>query len=78
MELAGVFSISFNELWSMTFPEINARLRGFRELHGVEPDDTPTWSEVEEMLELHPDGPLKSEMKKRHKRNMARLRDGHC
>ena len=70
MELGlGHLGLPPDQLWSLTFPEWNAKLRGFMEFHGIKPQTTPmTREEMDEMIEEFPDGVISLDERRRRKK----------
>ncbi len=68
-----------DQLWSLTLPEFNAKLEGWKMLHPSAKDAvTPmTRSEMEDMIEEFPDGPTPLEVRRRRKRERNHLKVIH-
>ncbi len=69
MELGlGHLGLMPDQLWSLTFPEWNAKISGFMEFHGVQEHAAPmNRDEMEAMIEEFPDGPPSREYRRKRK-----------
>lgn len=70
MELGlGHLDLMPDQLWSLTFPEWNTKLRGFMEFHGIKPQIGPmTRDEMDAMIEEFPDGVISLDERRRRKK----------
>jgi uncharacterized phage protein (TIGR02216 family) len=70
MELGlGHLGMTPGQLWCLTFPEWNAKLRGFMEFHGIKPQAAPmTRKEMDAMIEEFPDGVISLDERRRRKK----------
>jgi len=72
----GILALTPACFWSLTVPEFNAKFRGFREFNcsTTGPSDREADAirgDMVEMLEEFPDGELRDDVRRRHKRNKA-------
>lgn len=70
MELGlGHMQMNPPDFWVLTFPEWNAKMRGFKEFHGIKEVPPPmTRAEMDAMIEEFPDGVISLEERRRRKK----------
>ena len=70
MELGlGHLAMMPDQFWSLTMPEFNAKLSGFKEFHGIkEPEEPIEVVDIEDMMLEFPDGPIEKHRRLAHKR----------
>ena len=55
----GHLSMRPEEFWSLTLPEFNAKITGFKEFHGIKKEEVAIEvGDIEDMMAQFPDGPI--------------------